>query len=571
MLQRVSKLSIVAKSALVVVVMNVLVIAVITTAVVNQLSQETRNRVIASQEMSLRAVATIFSSELEGLDVTWSSDGQVERLTIDEIPEFASHEIIDRVGRLTGETATIFAWRDAEQDFLRVTTNIVKGDGSRAVGTFLGQGGKVYPVLTEGETFRGEAVILGVPYYTIYAPIFSPTGDVLGILYAGVQKERIDSALWSLEKAIAVVAGIMTAISIAAGIFIFRRMLFPVKRLAEVVHDLAGDEEIDQVPYTSRGDEIGNMARAMEVFREAREERTKLLSEQDRQRGEADSRQLAVDKLIGEFRETATGVITHLSERAGDMQSTAQALTGVAEATSGRATAASAASEEASSNVQTVASAAEELSASIEEIAQQIGKTTEVVQKANTVTEDTNQKVGGLAEAAQRIGDVVSLIQDIAEQTNLLALNATIEAARAGELGKGFAVVASEVKELAGQTAKATEEIGQQVASIQSSTNGAVEAIGMIAEIMGEVDQFTAAIAASVEQQGSATGEISRNVQQAAVGTREVAENVSGVTASIDETSQAASQVFSASHELNDSAERLKEEVGTFLSRVAAA
>lgn len=571
MLKRVSKLSIVAKSALVVVVMNVAIIAAITAAVVSQISQETRNRVIASQEMSLRAAATIFASELPGFDVTWSSDDQVGRLTINEIPEFASHEVIDSIGRLTGETATIFAWRDAEQDFLRVTTNIVKGDGSRAVGTFLGQGGKVYPVVMEGETFRGEAVILGIPYYTIYAPIFSPAGDVLGILYAGVEKERIDAALWSLQKAIALVAGIMMILSIGVGIFTFRRMLFPVKRLAEVVHDLADDKDIDEVPYTARGDEIGNMARAMEVFREAREERKRLLEEQDRQRGQTDARQQAIEKLISEFRETATGVIGHLAERAGDMQSTAQALTGVAEETSGRATAASAASEEASSNVQTVASAAEELSASIQEIAQQIGKTTEVVQKANHVTEDTNQKVGGLAEAAQRIGDVVSLIQDIAEQTNLLALNATIEAARAGELGKGFAVVAAEVKELAGQTAKATEEIGQQVSSIQSSTNGAVEAIGTIAEIMGEVDEFTTAIAASVEQQGSATGEISRNVQQAATGTREVAENVSGVTASIGETSQAASQVFSASHELNDSAERLKGEVETFLSRVAAA
>ena len=253
------------------------------------------------------------------------------------------------------------------------------------------------------------------------------------------------------------------------------------------------------------------------------------------------------------------------------MEQTAKTLSNIADETSGRATSAAAASEEASVNVQAVAAAAEELSTSIEEIGSRIVETKKIVEEATEATGVTNDKVASLDMSAQKIGEVVNLIQDIAEQTNLLALNATIEAARAGEMGKGFAVVASEVKELANQTSKATEDISTQISDIQESTREAVQAIDAIAHTMSDVNTFTSSIATAVQQQGAATSEISQNVQQAAIGTQGVAKNMTGVTSSVTETNESAGQVLSASRQVADQSLKLRSTISTFLENVRTA
>ncbi|MGE0847352.1 MAG: methyl-accepting chemotaxis protein, partial [Flavobacteriaceae bacterium] len=424
--------------------------------------------------------------------------------------------------------------------------------------------GAVYPVVTRGETFLGEAVILGLPYYTIYEPIFDAAGKVLGILYAGVQKDRLAGRLSEMRVATGIAALAAILLAALSGLWGFRRLLRPVPALSAVMEKLAADETDVEVPYTGREDEVGAMARTVQVFRDNAVERARLQSTSEDERRAREERQKRIESLIAGFRGSVADMLQQVGSATGEMEQTAQALSGIADDTNGRASAATSASEEASSNVQTVASAAEELASSIGEINRQVSQASDIVRHASQNTEATNDKVSGLAAAAQKIGDVVSLIQDIAEQTNLLALNATIEAARAGEMGKGFAVVASEVKSLANQTARATEDISAQIAAIQSST-------GEIARTMAEVDQYTSAIAASVEEQGAATAEISRNAQEAAAGTQDVAQNVAGVTAAAGETQQTAGQVSAATAQLAAQAARLREEIDTFLNEVAAA
>ncbi|OKL42390.1 methyl-accepting chemotaxis protein [Pseudovibrio exalbescens] len=345
----------------------------------------------------------------------------------------------------------------------------------------------------------------------------------------------------------------------------------PIVRTTERMNALTEGDTTSPVDYSERKDEIGQMAKALEVFVENAVERERLQGESEQDQLARREREKRIDQLIADFDASIQESLTTVSQNSLELEETAKVLTGIAESTSERTTTAAASSEEASTNVQTVASAAEELAASIDEISRQVGHTQGVVGNATETTRVTNDKVASLDQAAQRIGEVVTLIQAIAEQTNLLALNATIEAARAGEAGKGFAVVAAEVKELANQTSKATEEISSQIVGIQGSSKEAVEAIGEIAKTMGDVNDITQSIAAAVEQQGAATTEISDNVQQAAQGTRNVAENMSGVTASASETSATASQVLSASETLKSQADSLQANIATFLREVRSA
>jgi methyl-accepting chemotaxis protein len=283
-----------------------------------------------------------------------------------------------------------------------------------------------------------------------------------------------------------------------------------------------------------------------------------------------EARRRAADAAIASFRERVESVLKTVGESATAMKATATALSGSSEKTSQRAEGAVSATNEASTNVTTAATAAEELLRSIAEIARQLGHTTEVVGHAATEAKSTNDQVAGLAKAAQKIGDVVKLIQAIAEQTNLLALNATIEAARAGESGKGFAVVAAEVKSLAVQTAKATKEIDGQISAVQAMTAGAVEAIGRIAERMQEINTHASSVAASVGQQNGATSEITHNVASAAKETREVAAVLGEVAGAIAETSSSAQMLLAAADAVEQAAVNLRGEVDAFLRQVAA-
>lgn len=345
----------------------------------------------------------------------------------------------------------------------------------------------------------------------------------------------------------------------------------PVKRSVGELQRLAEGDLAVEVSGTVRRDEIGDVARGLQVFRDnlVRAKRLEQEAEEAEARAE-EERRAAMLALADQFEASISGVVQSVSSAATQLQANAQTMSAVAEQTNRQASAVAAATEQASANVQTVAAASEELGGSITEISRQVSSAAHITREAVSEAGRANEMVSGLANAAERIGAVVQLIQDIASQTNLLALNATIEAARAGEAGKGFAVVAAEVKQLANQTAKATEDIAQQISEIQTQTGGAVGAIRQIAETVGRVNEISSSIASAVEEQSAATQEIGRNVQQAASGTQEVAANIEGVSTAAAEAGSSASDVLHAASTLSEEAARLRSEVDSFISKVRA-
>ncbi len=425
----------------------------------------------------------------------------------------------------------------------------------------------------------------------------------------------------SAETAFILVAAIalaLLAVTVLFAFIIVRGIVGPIGAMTGAMLKLAEGDKAIAIPAVGQKDEIGQMAGAVQVFKDnaikaealaAEQERLKAEAEAEKERQrQADERRKAeadaekerrqkeeearkaeaeaarekqraeqerqarrIAELTRDFDAKATAVLKTVAAAATELQSTAQSMSATAEETTRQATTVASAAEQASASVQTVAAAAEELTSSVQEIGKQMSQSTTIAGQAVDKAQSTNRTVKGLAEAAQKIGEVVGLINNIARQTNLLALNATIEAARAGEAGKGFAVVASEVKSLATQTAKATEEIGAHISAIQNATGEAVGAIQSIGGTIGEMNQIATTIAAAVEEQGAATSEISRNAQGAAAGTNEVSANIVGVSQAATQTGSAATQVLAAANELSRQAEALRGEVDRFLSDVKSA
>jgi methyl-accepting chemotaxis protein len=350
-----------------------------------------------------------------------------------------------------------------------------------------------------------------------------------------------------------------------------RSIARPLTALNDAMRHLAAGDNTVEVPARDRQDEIGDMAKALQVFKDNALRLQDVQKEQaDLERRATEDRKRAMMALADSFEASVGGVVEGVNAAAVKMQVQANSMSGLAENAARQSSNAAAASEQASANVQTVASAAEELSSSISEISRQVAQASTISGAAVQEAERTGGTVRGLAEAVGRIGDVVDLIKSVAAQTNLLALNATIEAARAGDAGKGFAVVAGEVKNLANQTGRATEEISKQIGDVQRATETAVGAIGGIQDVISQISEITAGIASAVEEQSAATQEIARNVQQASAGTQEVSSNIVGVTQSASEAGSAAGEVNGASIELSKQGEKLRSEVQSFLRTVRA-
>ncbi len=408
-----------------------------------------------------------------------------------------------------------------------------------------------------------------------FAALEPMIGDMLG----AVEQHRAEAdalaaasrAATTTQMQIAVVAIILMVGTLA--FFIGRSVSRPLAAMTKAMRDLAGGNFEIVLPGLGRHDEIGEMAGAVENFKQRAIERARLRAEQQEGQAQAAAaeRRAEMRRLADQFQATIGGIVDAVSSAGTQLEASAASLTETADNTLELSGVVASASEEASSNVRTVATASDELSTSVNEIARQVQQSSRIATDAVHQAERTDARIAALSEAAQRIGDVVKLITAIAAQTNLLALNATIEAARAGEAGRGFAVVAQEVKALASQTAKATDEIGSHIAGMQAATRESVAAIKEIGVTINGVSDIAAAIAAAVQQQGAVTQEISRNVQQAAHGTAQVAHNIADVNRGASETGSAASQVLASARSLAREGTHLKTEVEKFLTSVRAA
>ncbi len=404
-----------------------------------------------------------------------------------------------------------------------------------------------------------------------YGTLFAPWGWVIG---TGAYMEDLSTAFWNRAISDIIVAAIIIAIVGAIGTAISRSTSGPMRNITHAINGLAqgnNDVVVDIPDAAERRDEIGDLARSLEVFRSNRKRNEAARLEREREQQIQIERAQQVEKLIHQFEGEISQNLDGVGQASRLLRNTADEMTRQSSDTTDQATAVAAATAQAAQNVDTVAAAAEQLAASIDEITLQVNRSSEIANTGSEEADEATSIFAALGTASDKIGEVVQLIQTIAEQTNLLALNATIEAARAGDAGKGFAVVAAEVKNLANQTTRATGEIAQQINDIQGSTQNALEAITHIAGRMKELNEVSAGIAAAIAQQDSATGEIARNVAEAARGTKDVSTNVAGLRQSAESERTASNEVLESAQGLDEKSRSLMSQFRNFLTSIRQA
>jgi methyl-accepting chemotaxis protein len=424
----------------------------------------------------------------------------------------------------------------------------------------------------DGTALRRDGTLDGRPVALYVGQIRNYAGQPVAVLEVIKDTTEYEAAAASVRFNLILGVTVILLAGVFLALMLGRGLSRPLTAITATMNYLSTGHTEVTIPGSERSDELGTIAKAVLVFKDSMIETERLKVEQElRKQRAAEERRAAVLDLAARFESNIGGVVKAVAAAATELQSTAQSMAATSEETTRQASTVAVASEEATANAHNVASATEELSASIREIGEQVARSSGMIGDAVLQASQSNEQVRSLTDAAVKIGDVVKIISDIAGQTNLLALNATIEAARAGDAGKGFAVVASEVKALANQTARATEQIGEQIKAIQDASRTSARSIQAIAETIGRVNETSTTIAAAIEQQGAATREIAHSVDQAAQATQQVTYSISGVNDAASETGFAAAQVLTAAGELSGNGESLKRQLDEFLNEVRAA
>ena len=542
----------------------------------------------AKQDLSLRVLSTEMSRALPDLDAAIAPDGTLGRSTWDAVPAFEDHTVIDQVGQISGETATVFGWDPAEQDFIRLTTNIIKPDGSRAVGTYLGRDNPVYAAIMNGETFRGEAVILGKPYLTIYHPVYDAERNVTGILYVGVERTAIEAAMAEQRSSLLLVSALIVIMGAALMLAVMTLTLRPLDKLTQILGRISGGDEHIDVPYTGRRDEIGRISMGIAEFQAARQ----LAKESGQESKQRQSEQeIVVSALREALQKLAQQDLSHRIESSeehpfpaeheplrkdfndamemlaatiydvGDVAVTVRDSAGeigtLSDSLARRVEQQASTLAESASAITTLSQTASQIADKAEEADKVASKSLAASQSSREALDRAIKAIHDIEQSSEKISRISSVIEDIAFQTNLLALNAGVEAARAGEAGRGFAVVASEVRSLAARAADSAKEITDLIQTSRRQVSEGTVQVQHTSESLVE-------LLGQVEGLGGLVGEIAVSIKEQAQGQSEISTGVDQLDAMTQQNAAIGEEANAAGHALQGEANRLMETLGRF-------
>lgn len=587
-MQHLTNFSLKLRLAIAMIAMLITVCAVLVTLSARQTMDAMLDDVQNRQDTSLRVIASVFQSAYDDLTVTYGTNGQISRAAWTNLPDFDNHTLIDQVGRVSGEVATVFVWDVAENDYRRMTTNIVKPDGDRAVGTYLGRDNPVYVAIRQGQTYRGEAVILGKPYLTAYLPVYDNANDVIGILFVGVERTVVDIAIRDRLLTMLIASTVVIGVGALTIIVLSIRLTRPISDISSAIAQIADGNLAADVPHTTKKDEIGEIAARIARFkvdlqrnRDLEQAAAKTHAEQTKVMGllrtgiarlaegdliykitsdPSDPFPPAYDALREDFNalvDSLSETLTDIAQIAGEVTIATQGIASMSDTLARRVESQAATLAESSSTLRNLSETGKVIADKAAHADDMAQNSLTLSTQSRQVLDDATQAIQDIEESSGQINRIITVIEDIAFQTNLLALNAGVEAARAGDAGRGFAVVASEVRALSMRATESAREIRTLITASRSKISEGTILVQNTGTALGQV-------LAQVEQMGTIIQDIAISIKGQAAGQSEISAGVQQLDHMTQENAALGEEANAASVTLKTEALRLSETLQQF-------